>query len=89
MRLRADRDHFSSGNHVDTAIVDQVGQLLQWSRRHDVFVFGVSPPYAPSVYARMAAGGRHGYLGEMAAALRAAFARHGFEIGRASCRERV
>ena len=77
-RLRADRDHFSGADHVDRAVVDELEQLLEWSGRRGVFVFGVSPPYAPSVYARMAAGGRHGYLGEMAAALRAAFARHGF-----------
>ena len=78
VRLETDRDHFSSADHADAAVMAQVEQLLALSARHGVFVFAFSPPYAPSVYARMAAGGRHRYLAEQAQALAAVFARHGF-----------
>lgn len=77
-RLGADKDHFSSGAHVDASSVTQIDELLERCRRDGTFVFGFSPPYAPSIYARMKAGGRHGYLADMATTLRAVFDKHGF-----------
>lgn len=58
----------------------EMDRLLEFCAGHGIRVVGVLPPYAPSVYQRMAESGNYGYLAALPAALTARFAPYGFEM---------
>ena len=58
----------------------EMDRLLEFCAQHGIQAAAVLPPYAPSVYRRMAESGNYAYLAALPAALEARFAPYGFEV---------
>jgi hypothetical protein len=60
--LRAGERMYVHGNAVSEDALRQLDSLLQYCQQHNVLVVAFFPPFAPSLYAEMLAGGQHTYI---------------------------
>lgn len=77
-RLLDDVGHFSHGDSVSEPGIAEVTALLGFCKGKGIEVTGFFPPYAPSIYRKMAKEGRHTYMLKAAATLQAVFRKKGF-----------
>lgn len=69
---------FVQGNEVDETALAELDRLLQTAQQRDIFVIGFSPPYIPSIYDVMIAGGKTEYLIKAPPRIQAMFAAYDY-----------
>ena len=79
-RIQRGVNRFEWAAEVYGPSLEEMDRLLAFCSGHGIRVAAVIPPYAPSVYLRMAESGNYGYLSLLPAALRECFAPYGFEV---------
>ena len=56
---------FEWGEHVDYETYEYLDTFLKYCYENNITVIGFTPPFAPSVYNKMIASGKYGYLTEI------------------------
>ena len=84
-RISRGVDRFEPGEQVYQRSILVIESLLAWCHENGVTPVLVVPPYAPSVYQRMAESGRYGYMGQIGEALARLCAPYGYEVHDFSC----
>ncbi len=79
-RIAKKTGRFETGDAPDPQSLAETEALLAYCADNDIAVTAFLPPYAPSVWQRMRETGGYGYISAAYEALRALFARYGFEV---------
>lgn len=69
---------FAWGDTMSEWAVEETRLLLEWCAENDIRLVGIIAPLPPSVYERMMAAGRYGYVTQMGELLPRLFAEYGF-----------
>lgn len=78
-RIEDGRSRFEWGEHADEKTCGHLETFLRYCKGRGIQVIGFAPPFAPSVYDRITASGKYGYLDEMNAKCGELFWKYGYE----------
>lgn len=86
--LRDGREMYVRGNTVSAEALAQLERILAWCEQQNITVVTFLPPFAPTLYEAIQAGGQHGYIAQLPGLLTPLLARYGdvlfdFSDGRA------
>jgi len=76
-RIEISGDRFEYADQFSPTAVAKLGTFLDECQARGITVIGFSPPYAPSIYAEMAASAHYGYIPKLGAELGRLFAAKG------------
>ncbi len=79
-RIIRGTERFEWADEVYEPAVEEIKNLLDFCKEHEIQVVGVLPPYAPSVYNRMMESGKYGYLNKLPDVLGELMQSYGFEL---------
>lgn len=69
---------YVAGNEISADTLNQLAALLQFAHERDIQVIGFAPPFAPDIYARMRANGKHQYMWALDPVLGDVFEQYGY-----------
>jgi len=80
-RIARGTNFFEYGDHVSTGAVAELDALLKFCKQRDIYVIGFLPPYAQTIYNRLASmPDKYGYLSEIVPSAAPVFKRHGYSF---------
>ncbi len=79
-QIAAGTARFAWEDHIDPNTLDQLKNLLDYCRAHQIEVVGFLTPYPPAVYHAMADSGNYAYLDEIEPACAELFRHYGYEF---------
>lgn len=78
--MRDGQDMYVYGDTVSESALAELSALLDYAAAHGVTVIGYLPPYAPTLWAEMVAGGQHTYITTLTPRLQTLFDEKGFAL---------
>lgn len=76
--MRGGQAMYARGTDVSAARLNQLAQVLALCQARGIFVVGFSPPFTPTLYDTMMAGGQHTYMQALTEPLNTMFSAYGF-----------
>ena len=78
-RMKKGDSPFVWGQEIEIETIKQLTSLLQYCVKHNIYVIGFLPPFAPSVCKRMKDSGNYSYIDKIPASCKEIFDAYGYE----------